>query len=249
METIFSLGKERIPALSKNLLKNLGEKHLLVYIPNNAISALVSDNKWDGRVNDVKTDYLYVVDANLGANKANYYVKEDAVYEIKNTYRDGALEVNLTINYEHTGKDGAWPGGPYTDYLRVLVPEDSFLHKATSKFADGEEFDITKNVSIGSESGRRTFESVFELKPQEKLTLNFNYTLPAAISLDKGEDIYPLYWQKQPGTVGMPIKIIFNQPFGKGIVNTDPKFEKEDGNSYTFSGYLEKDLKSTISLK
>lgn len=247
LETIFSSEKSKVSLLSKDIFNNLNEKHLLAYLPKSKVSALISQNNWDGKVNTTKGDYIFIVDSNLGANKADYFIKRNASYKVKNTYRDGALEVLLTINYEHTGKDNTWPGGPYTDYLRVLVPNESFLHKATFKIGEAET-DITKQVIVEKEAGKRTFETAFILNPQEKASIVFNYTLPASISLNKGENIYSLYWQKQPGTEGMPINVEFEEPFGKQITSTTPEFKKEN-NTFKYSTNLTQDFKAVLQIK
>ncbi|OGC59192.1 hypothetical protein A3A70_02985 [candidate division WWE3 bacterium RIFCSPLOWO2_01_FULL_42_11] len=248
LETVFSLPKEKVSAFAGELLTDLNEKHILVYLPGSKLTLLMEQENWTGTVNETKGDFLYIVDSNLGANKANYFVKESAKYEVKNTYRDGSLEVMLTVLYEHTGKDSAWPGGPYTDYVRVLVPDESFLHKAESKLGEEEALDITKSVKIGGESGRRTFETSFILQPTQKFVLTFNYTLPSSISLNKGDNFYSLYWQKQPGTTGMPVTVVFSKPFGQEVVSTAPVFEKA-GDIFAHSSTLYSDTNYTITLK
>ncbi|MEK7595284.1 MAG: NAD-dependent epimerase/dehydratase family protein [Patescibacteria group bacterium] len=250
LETLFSLRNDKLSQLAQTSYNNLEQKHILLSIPNTKASPLISERNWDGKVVETKTDYIYIVDSNVGSNKANFFVKESASYELKNAYRDGSLEANLTITYEHMGKDATWPGGIYTDYLRVLVPAESFLHKAIVKSSlsgKDEEKDVTKEVVVGSESGKRTFETALFVRPQEKLVVTFNYTLPSSISVGVGQDIYALYWQKQPGTEGTPISITFNEPFGKKVEN--PKDFKKNDQNYTYTGALINDIKTSLSFK
>ncbi len=257
METLFSMGNEKLSPLVKAVFLNLERKHILLYIPNSQISALISDKNWDGKVNPTKTDFLYIVDSNVGANKADYFINREAEYEIKNTYRDGALEVNLTLTYKHTGKDLTWPGGPYTDYVRVLVPKESFLHKATATTSSlaqnppssSPETEITKDAVVSETADKRVFEIPFILQPQETIKLNFNYTLPSNLALNKGESVYSLIWQKQPGTQGMPIKVTFNQPFGRKVTSTNPTFTQKIEGVLVYTKTLEKDIFTSVVLK
>lgn len=282
METLFSMGNEKLSPLVKATFLNLERKHILAYIPNSQISALISDKNWGGSISPTKTDFLYIVDSNLGSNKADYFITREAEYEVKNTYRDGALEVNLTLTYKHMGKDATWPGGPYTNYVRVFVPKESFLHKATCvvgkainstpdsssssnptsdqasnttkdlpscRTVSQAESDVTKEVVISEMPDKRVFEIPFILQPQENIKLTFNYTLPANLALNKGESVYSLVWQKQPGTQGMPIKITFNQPFSRTITSTTPQFTKKEEGVVFYNQTLEKDLSASIVLK
>lgn len=247
LETIFSSEKVKSAEVAKVVFENLNTKHILVYLLNTKLTSLILENNWGGNINSTKGDFVYIIDNNLGANKADYFIKRSYEYSIKNTYRDGALEVNLTLNYEHTGKNNNWPGGPYTDYFRVVVPKESFLHKAVVT-NNGKEKEITKDVITGNEAGKRTFEQSFILNPKETVKIVLNYTLPKEISLNKGENIYNLYWQKQPGTDATPFSISFDEPFGRKITKTTPEFKKENG-TFTYSGALLTDFSTSIVIK
>lgn len=240
LETVFSQPGNNLSGLTTTLIKDMEQKHILVYLPNTQAAALLAERGWDGAVKDTKTDYLYVVDSNLGANKANYFVRETASYEIKNMYRDGSIEVLLTVNYSHTGKDSVWPGGVYTDYQRILVPKDSFLQKATVKLNDAPESDVTKLIKVDEADNKRTFENTLTINPGDKLTTTFDYTLPPSISIKKDSSIYSLYWQKQPGTDTTPIQVIFNVPFGKDVKTQNPEFTKK-GKVLEYKGSLSTD--------
>ncbi len=250
LETLFSLSNEKVAPLAQKLMENLEEKHILLAMADSKIAKMISERGWDGAIDQTKGDFIMVVDSNVGSNKANYFVRPEYKYELKNNYRDGSLEGTLTLKYVHTGKDNAWPGGPYKDYVRVMINKDSFVHSVTTKDGQGKTTDITKTKAFkeGSEFGKKVLETDFTLNPAETFELIFNYTLPANMALGKDEKIYNLYWQKQPGTENIPITIMFDEPFGKSVTRTEPKFDK-NGNTYLMNGNLNKDVKVFMQIK
>lgn len=233
LETLFSLPQDKMPDLLKSLSRLLAEKHLLVSLPGNPLSLALAKHGWDGGLVKTAGDYLYIVNANVGGTKANYFVKNEMKYQVSSQTRDGILRSTLTLNYKHTGTDNAWPGGPYKDYVRVLVQNGSKLTNATlGKVGESGE-NIFENMIISSEGDYTSFEYLIELAPQDELNLTLYYDLPTNLALTKDNKNYALYWQKQPGTQADPITFIFEPPFGtttdtetqaQTTLNTDKAF-------------------------
>ena len=153
LEKLFALPQENIPALGNVLYSSLEQKHLLMYFAGSYLNTYLADRGWDGSLLKSDGDYLYVVNANLGGTKSNYYVKNSMNYAVSAKTSDGLLRGELELTYENTQKDASWPGGPYTDYVRVLVSDGS---KLTGAFLMGgqEEAALAKKVSetLGSSS-------------------------------------------------------------------------------------------------
>ena len=214
LERLFSLGREQIPSLANAFMTSLNERHLQIYFTNDPINQLLKSNNWDGSLVSTQNDYLFVVDSNLGGTKANYYVKKKMDYQINSLTRDGLLRATLKLEYNHTGKDTAWPGGPYTNYLRVLAQKGAKLTAATIKFDDGTEEDIFKKVVTSTQGKYTSFENSFILQPQSKALLTISYDLNPELSLSKGGNNYRLYWQKQAGTQDDGFYFAMNKAFG-----------------------------------
>ena len=222
LERLFSLGREQIPSLASAFMTSLNERHLQIYFTNDPINQLLKANNWDGSLVSTQGDYLFVVDSNLGGTKANYYVKKKMDYQISSLTRDGLLRATLKLEYTHTGKDTAWPGGPYTDYLRVLTQKGAKLTAATIKFDDSAEEDIFKKVATSTQGKYTSFESSFVLQPQGKVVLTISYDLNPELSLSKGGNNYQLYWQKQAGTQNDEFYFAMNKAFGFVVTETSP---------------------------
>ena len=214
LEKFFTLPKDKFPALLAEAGNALEQKHILIYFMNNQFNAFLKEKGWDGGLAQAQKDYLYVVNSNLGGTKANYYVKNKIGYEIISMTRDGLLRANLYLDYDHEGKDSAWPGGPYKDYVRVLTQNGTKLTGAKLIKDGGVEEDILKNIVISKEGLYNSFEYGFTLEPSKKIRLVISYDLPQELSVTKELSDYSLLWQKQPGTEGDQYSFVFNPPFG-----------------------------------
>jgi hypothetical protein len=250
MEKIFALPKESIPNLVTSLSKSLGERHVMIYLPSNPFAVALTKYKADGALVATAGDYLYVVNANLGGTKANYFVDNAINYEVLSVTRDGVLRARTTLTYKHNGEDMAWPGGPYTNYVRVVTQQGSKLTGARVILNDTEFKDIFKEVVIGKEGSYESFGTSFKLNPKETLKLVFEYDLPKSTNLLKGDNLnYSLYVQKQPGTKQDKLNVAFDLPFGFELVNVNPVEAKQDNGKVFFDTALNTDKQLVISLK
>ena len=220
----------------------LSERHLLIYFPKGEIAKLLAQKQWDGGLRSFAGDYLCVIDANVGATKANYYVKRKLNYSLKNTDRQGGFEGVLTANYVHGAASNAWPGGAYKNYVRVYVPKGSVLKgvERSSEGVDTKALDITGEIDQTEENGKTVWGTVFTLDAGKSLSLTFTYDLPSEKGLDINSDSYSLLVQKQPGTVADPLTVDFLTPFGKEVVGA-PEGSKRIGDLWRWGGNLRKD--------
>jgi hypothetical protein len=215
---------------------------------NNQFNAFLKGKGWDGGLAETDGDYLYVVNSNLGGTKANYYVKNKMSYEISSMTRDGLLRANLYLDYSHTGKDSAWPGGPYKNYLRVLSQNGSKLTGAKIIREGVAEEDIFKTVVISKEGNFNSFELGFTLDPSKSVRVVLSYDLPQNLSITKEAVDYSLYWQKQPGTEGDPYSFVLYPPFGM-LVKSFSDNLKLESNSVRSEGIIQTDSSYFIKLQ
>jgi len=248
LERIFSLKKEYLPMLIKEVGNSLDQRHVQAYFSNSSINVLLKDKKWDGGLVDSDGDYLYVVNANLGGTKSNYYVENKMTYEINSMTRDGLLRANLYLDYKNTAESEAWPGGPYTNYVRVLTKEGSKITGAKIIYNGGVEVDIFNDVIVSKVGNKNSFETSFKVDPMNSARVVFSYDLPVGLSITKDSGKYSLLWQKQPGTSKDEYFFIFNPPFGS-IVEAKSDSLGMVGESLKSNGVFERDLDYFIYLK
>ena len=249
LEKLFSMEQSELVLMSETLMSSLNSKHLLVYMPDSALAGFLSQKAWDGGlVQTENSDYLYVVNSNVGGTKANFYVKPSMAYNVFSKTRDGLLRSELELTYNHTGQDDSWPGGPYTNYARVLSQRGSKLTGAKLIIDNGTPVDIFDSVVV-SKSGRyNTFEFAFILDPKKTAVLKFEYDLSPDLSVTKESTDYSLVWQKQPGTANDNIKFALNSPFGTAIIGTTPSMTV-GANTAEYSGQLTTDLKIDVRMR
>ena len=240
LEKLFALPKEKMPSLVTEITRMLNQKHLSLYFFNNPLNAELEKKGWNGNLVKTDKDYLYVVNSNLGGTKANYYVKNSMEYKVTSDTRDGLLRGELTLTYKHTGKDNAWPGGPYKDYVRVLTQTGTRLTKAGIVKANGTKEDVFKSVAITKVKNYNSFETSFVLNPGETIKVIIGYDLPKSLSINPAGKSYSLYWQKQPGTQDDDYKLLFSAPFGMKIQSAKP-IVKYSGTLIEYSGKLNTD--------
>jgi nucleoside-diphosphate-sugar epimerase len=241
LERIFALKKEDLPKMFSEIQKSFDQKHMSIYFSNSPINSILKTEKWDGSLVDTNGDYLYVVNSNLGGTKANYYVKNKMTYEVNSMTRDGLLRANLYLDYENTAETDAWPGGPYTDYVRVLSQAGSKLTGAKIILNGGEEVDIFNEIVVTNEGRYNSFETSFKINPKETARIVISYDLPINLSITKEQKKYSLLWQKQPGTVGDEYFFILNPPFGTTAEVKSDNLSIAEA-SLKASGVIERDL-------
>ncbi|KKS22315.1 MAG: hypothetical protein UU80_C0009G0012 [candidate division WWE3 bacterium GW2011_GWA1_41_8] len=213
LEKMFALPSGQLPVFWSKMYENLEQRHMQIYLTNNPFGAVLQREGWDGSLAGVGKDYLYIVNSNLGGNKANYFVRNTVDYNIMSETRDGLLRGNLTLTYEHTGEGTAWPGGIYTNYVRILTQEGSKLTGARIVYPDREE-DIFGNMIITKAGKYNSFETPVLIEPQKRVQLKVTYDLPIGLSINANNMNYSLFWQKQPGTQDDKFSFKFEPPFG-----------------------------------
>jgi hypothetical protein len=170
---------------------------------------------WDGKIAEGwGSDYLMMVDANLGALKTDYYIKRSISYDIDLTTEKPT--VNLNINYKNTAPYGDWRTSDYHTYLRVYAPKGStFVDRKMATYANTSE-----------ELGRTYFGFYADVVMGQETNVWIKYELPA----DFDRDDYKLLVQKQSGAGDVPVKIHLKTKDGKDynqeqILKGDLKFE------------------------
>ncbi len=198
------LNSKKIYGISKIIFANLNEKNILVYFNDAKITEAFHKLNWDGALtsrgkskdNDFY-DYFYLVEANLGANKANCCVEREVDQEIDFSDKDSVKEkikVNFinNSNYFTPIKPIFW-GGNYINFIRFYLPMDSSNIKARFDDKPIEEsalfFDERANL------GTKGVGFFITIPYLSKKSVEINYEVPSKEKISK----YHLSIQKQPG--------------------------------------------------
>ncbi len=120
------------------IAKSLDARDAQFYFTDANLSGILSQWGWSGKTGvssclpaiqhtGCVSDGVGVVQANLGVNKANYFIKQEAVSRIS-IEENGDMHHDMTMILNNTstnqGHDG---GGDYQSYIRVLYPENTTI--------------------------------------------------------------------------------------------------------------------------
>lgn len=117
------------------LLTDLDQQNILLNSTQPEIQTIFSNHNWAGELkpnscssDNCLTDTLAIIETNLGANKANYYLSRHTTHQIsKNLNNPYLLTHQITIDYTNNSPhESPQPpehfGGNYINYLRLYLP-------------------------------------------------------------------------------------------------------------------------------
>jgi nucleoside-diphosphate-sugar epimerase len=215
---VFYLSKQNWPAIIQALGSSLEQKHLMVYMEDPKLFSYLASQNWAGimprggaKVVGETHDFLAVNEANLSANKSNYYLKRVLNLET-NFDKDGGVKHTLRISYNNTSPSSVFPAGTYKNFFRIYLP----LGTKISKMMIGES-DITSQLVAFSDYGRSGYSTFFEVAPQETKNMVVEYGLAEPLALKNGAVDYRLDILKQAGSIADPFNWTLNYPINYEI--------------------------------
>ncbi len=198
---IFYLSNQNWPGIIQAVWDSLEEKHMMLYTADQKVfSYLVSEN-WAGIMprgvegkEGESTDFVAPVEANMGANKANYYLERK--YKLETTFgKEGQIYHKLAVSYKNNSPSDVFPAGKYKNRFRVYLPLGAKLTKA--QFGESS---VLPQVTSYTDYGRAVYSVLLELEPKDQKALVLEYTLQAPLSFKDNQSVYRLDFIKQAGT-------------------------------------------------
>lgn len=181
------------------------------------VRGLLAERGWNGALEPPSSgDYIALVEANFGYNKANAAIEREMHYVVTPPLVMGdRATTTLVITYTHT-IDAEDPGCDQTprygtsyddmiarcffNYLRVYVPPGSELVEMTGVYAGT----IT---SQRAEKNTQQFAGYFILPPDESNTVTITYLLSPEVSQLLADGVYTLRVQRQSGSGPLPLSV------------------------------------------
>jgi hypothetical protein len=234
-------------------VRALNEHHLLIQVDNQTLTSFLGRRGWDGALRPLESDFLMVVDSNVGFNKTNAVVESSLSYDV-DLSEPSAPTSSLVVSHKNKAalmtSCNHWnkvivPGEedyPITDcywnYLRVYTLSKTELLGATIQTVPAEWMilgqTVPPQVDILDEEieGIRGFGALKVVPGGETLSTSFRFALPTSVisQSDTGQMVYHLKIQKQPGTLGLPITIRLHLPNGATIQAFPPGATIQDQN-------------------
>jgi hypothetical protein len=172
--------------------EHLENKDILLYFTDPEIQKDAQRLGWSGEIKQTNSDYVFVVDANVNAFKADYFIVRKFQYGVD--LSGATAKAKLTINYSHGAEQKSWLVRDYQSWLRVYVPEGSWFTNISG---------LSTEPQYGKEFGKTFMAGLVKVPLSSDHTVVLEYDLPQNIK----ENEYGLLIQKQPGIDGLPVEI------------------------------------------
>src|SRR3989339_278771 len=233
----------RLSALVRDLFQ---EKFTVAYFRDPVLQQTFDELFWTGRVvstecnfqKDCFSDYVYVVDANLGVNKANFYIQRTLRLNTQIS-PDKSVTNSLAIDYYNQSSPGVFPGGDYQNYLQIFLPKNTIINRVLIDGTPAQEYDVS------TELGLRKIGLLVTVASGGKTNVTLEYEF-----LDKlaQNDQYQLIVQKQIGSINNDFIWRLNTPLGLSLSQSNfTPIVRSDG--FVYNTFLQQDRILIVDFK
>lgn len=201
--------------------KSLDEKQIVAYFDDPDLQKTLDSLYWSGRTikpgcssanPNCIADYLFPYDANLGINKANFFITKSQ--KLKVTIGDhGQVNHHLMITYKNDSYKGIFPGGTYKNYFQILLPTGVAVKKiqVNGKVVDTYDLQSDNYARLGF---------LTTVDPKSSATVEIDYSIEKPLALGSG--VYQLIIQKQIGSPNSDFQLQIQLP--KHVYVTNKNF-------------------------
>lgn len=149
---------------------------------------------------DCFVDHFMQAEANIGINKANFYLKRSIDHHI--AVASTQAEHTHQVLYENTAQLEAWPKGTYLNYLRLYLPSSA----KNISISIGDTLIPEKQITKYSEKDMVVVGVIVEVPIKTAVQVTTKYTVP--LTLDNKRFSYVFFNNEQPGNGETPHKVI-----------------------------------------
>jgi hypothetical protein len=207
-------------------------------------------------------DYLMVVEANVGFNKASAKVDRQLMYQVV-LETDGSATARVTMQYQHSAPKRVDHCSQeprynpvyelnmercYWNYQRLIVPAGARLISGPRYVVPGQyllqgrpthgEIDV---APVGSD--KKSWGQLVLLAPQDNLSLDYHYRLPAGTATYAEDQwAYRLFLQKQAGILSLPVEVTVILPEGARLLTSQPTPQSHLDTTVNYQLNLQTDL-------
>ncbi|HEV2340086.1 MAG TPA: DUF4012 domain-containing protein [Patescibacteria group bacterium] len=180
----------------------------------------LSSSLWDPRPSNQNrvNDFTGINEANIGVNKDNYFLKRSVAQQVT-IAPSGSVSAQLTVTYTNTN-NGNWPGGPYKNYLRFILPENAILRSVIINGIDqrlvaavtnpavyeapGFQAPIGLETERTGEEGKTIYGFLVTVPTNQTNTIVIHYDIPQTFVMSQPAFTYSALLFKQPGALSYP---------------------------------------------
>jgi hypothetical protein len=218
------------------VLTSLEGKDILIYLDDEEINNLMTKFNWDGgikgancrqEIEDCFKDYLYLNEANVGINKANYFINREIEQAVV-IDTEGKVKSRLVINYQNNSPSDVFPAGDYRNYLRLLLPLGSEINQVVIKDPAAKEAEKKiEEFDRQTDFQRESFGFLVEVPVGERRRVVIEYQSRKEEKVEPGG--YLLLVQKQSGTKNDQYNLSISYPPNLSLTETSPEALTREG--------------------
>jgi hypothetical protein len=253
-EEIKNLKSEQRYQMAVAIYEMLNKNEMQISLNEATSAKIVADLGWDGSIYEGKcamercfADYLYIVEANLGVNKANYFLYRS----IDQTIDIGTQTLGrvVKISYENTAKNNSWPGGDYKNYMRVYIPASSNLAEVsvTDMGVNGLKTIYSgDNLKVALNKGKKEIGFLVEVPAGKKRVVELRYVDQIDLT-NKDKFSYLHYIQRQSGFGDTGLVTLVTMPNEWQVGQVEPAASLVGG-KLLFNQKLDRDIKMGVEI-
>jgi len=215
LQKLLTAPVEKFPMLTQSMRAAAEQQHLLFAFTDESVQSSFQSLGWSGSIlhppcpsqlvaDACTVEPFYQVEANIGVNKANYYLTREISHAI--SLSPTLAQHKHTVIYHNAAQSSSWPKGAYRAFIRYyLAPESTF----DKLLVNGVPISI-QDLSLTTERDRSLVGAVITVPVGATLTTELSYTTP--ILPTTSSSAYVFFNQKQPGTNAAPLAVTLQYP-------------------------------------
>jgi hypothetical protein len=245
---IESSSRDEAISLVTATIDSLNSRDVQVYLHDKSSQSVFESKNWSGEVKNKKCTVencesvlAGIVEANVGVNKANYFVDRSvqAVISPRREY----LDVSVSLEIKNNAKEGdRVPQERYKDYVRVMAGESAHSPKV---YVDTDEGRMYPDIDIEKLDGRLEYGALLDVLPGEQKTITFAWRVPNSLDFTK-KGSFSLNWWKQSGVEEYPFSTVLRFPTLSNTKSNPPLGLTSEG-GFLYNTNLVQDLGLNIS--
>lgn len=202
-EKVLELGEGNYFDLVKVVTASLEQRHMQIFLHDKPSQEAIEEVGYSGGFGlpscgkNCEVDFAAIVEANVGVNKANYFVNREVALSL--TFGQDSISHTLSLEFENTANSSSL--SKYKVYTRAVIPDGA-------TFENIEIISQKEKVSVSPEvflvSGRKELGVYTEVDPKTRKKILFYW------KTKKREDVgkYKVFYRKQAGTNEYPLTIL-----------------------------------------
>lgn len=194
------------------ILNQLESGQIMVYTNDQDRQGVLESLGWSGSLqpkqdlcdnqSTCQGNYIAIREANLGVNKANYFIERSV--DVFVTIEEEIIAHQLDLNLKNNSVGRVWPGGDYKNYVRFYLPRQvkNIQVSVNDQTYSGQ-------IDRGVEHNKQVVGFLVEVPAGQAAQVSLTYQLGFEVN---NLSEYVLYLDKQPGTGSDPVSVTVGYP-------------------------------------